>query len=247
MYKPIFRILELWVVLSIISCNADTSTKNGGANLIEDEYPNPSEEVNKLEITEEEIDTFQQKISYPNWLAASEGGLRVQGDFDGDGNTELLTETIYDQVQHSTMPAIPIGLNYELYGNCITLLYDSNSQLAPLVLENAKWGLLILINEGNIDGINGDELGILLRWPQSCWHGYYLYGYQNGEWRQQTQASVNTYMEQDFKNIFSKGEAPHQVISLEYGWNDENTEIVRPRYLINLENGNEDLLGVIDP
>lgn len=97
--------------------------------------------------------------------------------------------------------------------------------------------------QGDFDG---DELGLLLRWPQSCWHGYLLYSYQNGEWRQQTQASVNSCMERDFKNIFDKGETPHEVISLEYGWNDEYTKIIRPRYLINLETGDKHLLDVID-
>ncbi|MEM7572374.1 MAG: hypothetical protein AAF433_05720 [Bacteroidota bacterium] len=234
---------SFYALLILFSCTTDSDAKDTSQI-----QGNPTK-LGPTTLTDSIVNTMPDSNwrlkELPKRLAPSTGGLMTPGDFDGDGQFEILAETIYDQKADYVLNALPIGPHYEEYENCVTVLQTSDSILSPLFLPEARWGISVLLNEGNIDGIKGDELSILLRWPQSCWHGFFLYSYQEDSWQLRSTATVNVCLEEEYTDIFQHSGIPNKVHSLEYGWNEDYTVVIRTLYLVDLETTEKQLLEKI--
>lgn len=97
----------------------------------------------------------------------------VTGDWDGDGTAETV---------RLVPPKFPNTGREEDFGECVgecscELTFEGRPSI---VLQNCIGGLPV--NEGNLDGHPGDELGLLPEWWTSCWHGYHVFGLREGQW-----------------------------------------------------------------
>ncbi len=57
----------------------------------------------------------------------------------------------------------------------------SNPRLPPIIVESCISGYPV--NEGDLDDDGADEIGLLPGWWTSCWRGYVVYTFKNGNWR----------------------------------------------------------------
>lgn len=104
--------------------------------------------------------------------AAKQSGSVVEGDWDGDGQREAVR--LVPPKFRNTGPD-DFG---ECEGPCnCTLTFDKHPSV---VIENCIGGLPV--NEGDLNGDQSDELGLLPEWWTSCWHAYRVLGLRNGEW-----------------------------------------------------------------
>jgi hypothetical protein len=95
-------------------------------------------------------------------------------DFNGDGKKEscyLLEPKKYDDEDHFM----------ECQGECNCLIMFSDSNIPPIEVENCIGGNPHIL--GDLDGNGTCEIGIWPWWWTSCWHTFYIYTLENGEWK----------------------------------------------------------------
>lgn len=106
--------------------------------------------------------------------ARKQHGSVVEGDWDGDGTRETV------RLVPPKFPAAGPDDFGECEGPCnCTLTFEKHP---PIVVENCIGG--VPVNEGDLNGDKGDELGLLPDWWTSCWHAYRVFGLRKGEWTQ---------------------------------------------------------------
>lgn len=173
----------------------------------------------------------------PADLPASEGGLTVKGDFDGDGQEEELYEVIYDVDSLISLPEWDEGI-WDPYNprNCASRL-NSKSNISDLTISEARWGYQVLLNEGDLDGDGGDELSLLMDWPTSVWHAYRLYSYKNGAWMHVYDTTVNTREVKQYNSVFQAGPKPGLVRCQFYGWDEDYVELMTTENILNMKIG----------
>jgi len=108
-------------------------------------------------------------------MIAQEMGDRVDVpgtyDFDGDGKKEscyLLEPKKIDD-------------DMECEGECNCLIMFSDSNISPIDVETCIGGKPKIY--GDLDGNGTCEIGIWPWWWTSCWHTFYIYTLENGEWK----------------------------------------------------------------
>lgn len=119
--------------------------------------------------------------------------FEVEGDFDGDGKKELLTEhyislltnkeinKFFDLDDYDSLVAItesrkPYSFLLSTNKHLDTVVISSNTQL---------FGLSLLKNEGDLDGDGADELSYVVNWADwsnlNTWH---ILSFKKGRWRE---------------------------------------------------------------
>ena len=95
-------------------------------------------------------------------------------DFNGDGKKEscyLLEPKKYNDEDHFM----------ECEGDCNCLIMFSDSNIPPIEVETCIGGKPKIY--GDLDGNGTIEIGIWPWWWTSCWHTFYIYTLENGEWK----------------------------------------------------------------
>jgi hypothetical protein len=87
-------------------------------------------------------------------------GNALKGDFDGDGMTDYMWLESIAKTEECKI---------RFSGN-----------IPPIIISTCLGGSPV--NEGDIDSDGADEVGILPLWETSCWKGYFVYTFKNGQW-----------------------------------------------------------------
>lgn len=119
---------------------------------------------------------------------ATEISDKVKGDFDGDGQTEEMW---------LEKPQI-IEDNMECVGDCICTIRFSNPNIPSIPLSNCIGGQPV--NHGNLNGRNGDEIGVLPTWFTSCWRSYEVFTLKNNKWLPAVEP-ISTHCQQWENNV----------------------------------------------
>ena len=94
----------------------------------------------------------------------------VKGDYNGDGEYE------YMWLEEPKLTAD----ESDCVGSCAGYIKFSNSRISDIKVEDCINGFPV--NEGDLNGNGTDEIGLLPGWFQSCWRGYFVWTYKNGNW-----------------------------------------------------------------
>ena len=128
------------------------------------------------------------RVSIPNF------GYRFQmeGDFNGDGKMEILTEHYVSQVTGEEMNKYFDGIDdfateveLAVYRKPLSLLLSSDPAIATFRISDDPqlFGLKFLKNEGDLDGDGADELSYCISWADwSSVNQWYIASYKNGKW-----------------------------------------------------------------
>lgn len=139
------------------------------------------------------------RVSKPNF------GYRfqVEGDFDGDGKKELLTEHYISQVTGKEMNKYfddieEYGTEVELttYRKPFSLVSSDNPLIKDLeISKDAQlFGLKLLKNEGDLDGDGADELSYVVSWADwSSVNYWYIVSFKKGKWRELYSFEIRDY------------------------------------------------------
>lgn len=137
----------------------------------------------------------------------------ILGDYDGNGTKEYAFVKVND-------------CGEECDGKCETIIYFSDETIKTFIISPAKGGTLYNLKDLNNDG--KDDLGFYPNWCTSCWHPFYTYKLEKGEWKPLV-APISTHCAQwedgKFpirKNIRKKG----YVIVTSSKWLDDDIKMV---------------------
>lgn len=141
-------------------------------------------------------DTPSPEKTKPNWGYR----FKVSGDFDGDGNQEILAEHFYSQRDHKKThkffhSVIDLTMSYDSakIKDCKSFLICSNLKF-DTIFTYGILGLRWLKNEGDLDQDGGDELSFVPIAPDGksktkC----FIYTFKNGVWNELYKFDVVEY------------------------------------------------------
>lgn len=167
----------------------------------------------KLLTTQKKLDELSYEFSlsqpkYPikkfssdtqKWQVRHFKRRKLEGDFDGDGITEILYESL---MSHTTGKQIDSVVytnyfkgSYDPYGTMVNAMFELDPVLKLKSLDgmdtkrlNHNWqvfGILVMTNLGNINETPGDEIALVVEWADwSNCNSCGIYSYCGDEWRQ---------------------------------------------------------------
>ena len=115
----------------------------------------------------------------------------VQGDFDGDGKQEQLTESFFSSINQTEAVKFYSNTAYEkMVEEVIKLkpklvLKSNTAQIKDFTITDKyqQFGLAYLKNEGDLDGDQADELSYVVKWADwSNVNSCVILSYKNGSW-----------------------------------------------------------------
>lgn len=117
--------------------------------------------------------------------------FHIEGDFDGDGNTEVLTEHFFDGNTHKETNKFYSGLSYEelvertlakapySFATCNNPAIDT----VHFARKEQLLGLSYLKNEGDLNGDGTDEISYVINWADwSNVNTCHVSSFKNGQW-----------------------------------------------------------------
>jgi hypothetical protein len=123
-------------------------------------------------------------------LAAMYPRDAVQGDFNGDGQTDFVW-LVAPKINEEEMTCI---------GECVAYLKFSDPALAQIRIVDCIGG--VPDNLGDLNGDGTDEIGLLPHWFTSCWRSYSVWSWKDGQWRHPVKSFQTHCNQWDQKNNF---------------------------------------------
>jgi hypothetical protein len=185
--------LSLGILCFLFSCNSNSSAEKPKKVIAKPKkevattVDSNEQEVDESENVRMDLDSLIQVLK-PNF------GYRfqVEGDFDGDGKTELLTEHYVSQITGKEMnkyfddlDEYATEVDLATYREPFSFVSSSNPLVKDLEISKAAqlFGLKLLKNEGDLDGDGADELSYVISWADwssvNYWH---IVSYKKGKW-----------------------------------------------------------------
>ncbi len=139
--------------------------------------------------------------------------MTLEGDFDGDGQKETLREHYvsrdngkelsrnYPEVEYDSLVEMVIAQRPKLYLSC------SNSAIKELPISEIDqlFGFLQLKNEGDLNGDGTDEISYIVNFAdQSTVNHFYIYTFQNQQWKELASFEIREWQLEDDKPLFTK-------------------------------------------
>ncbi len=163
---------------------------------------------------ENQTDSTNNAVTIASAAAPSATELfSIQGDFDGDGKKETLTEVYISTIDNKVLSKNnDDNLDYEAYRSSVeqqkpkTSLTSSNNAISDFVVTNdpSQSGLLYLKNEGDLNNDGTDELSYVINWTDhSTMNKVHIVSYKNGQWEELYSFSIreSIFSEQKFHLI----------------------------------------------
>jgi hypothetical protein len=116
----------------------------------------------------------------------------INGDFDGDGKQEQLTEHYYSSIDHTETNKWYANIDYEdvvrltMQKEPYTFLTSDNHTIDTFQITNApqQSGLAFLKNEGDLNGDGTDEISYVVNWADwSSLNTWYIATYKDKKWQ----------------------------------------------------------------
>lgn len=137
----------------------------------------------------------------------------LEGDFDGDGQKEKLQEHYvsrttgqelsknYPEIEFDSLVGLVISRHPKVY------LSSANSAIKDLPISDHDqlFGIMQLINEGDLNGDGTDELSYIIDYADySNVNRFYIYTYKNSEWKEIANFEIREWQLEDQKPLFTK-------------------------------------------
>ncbi|RZJ69478.1 hypothetical protein [Flavobacterium sp.] len=138
------------------------------------------------------ITSGKSKIEKPKSHEIFGYRFEIEGDFDGDGKSEKLTEHYWDTDTNKETFKFRDDLEYgDLIQwtdkrNTDAFVLSSNPEIDSLKIGNSLcFGLHLLKNDGDLNGDGNDEISLVIDHADfsSC-NSWRIYTYQNGKWKE---------------------------------------------------------------
>ena len=141
------------------------------------------------------------------------------GDFDGDGIEEVLYESLISKLTGRRIDSIQYFGEYD-FGNMVICNLDPELKLKSkskkydlkLVEHCQTFGLMRVINLGNVNEYPGDEIAMIIDWADwSNCNSCRVYSFQNNNWMlakqfdiHETTVYMNEYSSTEIKGVIEK-------------------------------------------
>lgn len=145
--------------------------------------------------TKESFNSINVQLGFSQTSMQQKRILSITGDFNGDGEVETLSEYYFDPITQKRIDSIPSGGDHEWIANHETMTYltCSDTRINSLkVTPGNDWGILSLINLGDVNQDSVDDVSIVLDNADfSSISSCSIYSYCSGTWKRLFSFSIH--------------------------------------------------------
>ncbi|MDR2914211.1 MAG: hypothetical protein LBV74_05205 [Tannerella sp.] len=182
MGKQIFAVPVLFL---FFSCSNQIKHRLGTGDISRDEM---------AQTNSPEIRTSAEEIKTDEFVPVSGYRFLIEGDFDGDGKNERLTECYYSGLDrketnkfYQDLPDYEQLVILTMQKKPYTFIVSDNPLIDTLHItsKEQQFGLSYLKNEGDLNGDGTDEISYVVNWADwsSC-NTWYIMTYRNSKWEE---------------------------------------------------------------